>query len=98
MRTGRSQFIGTQVEPAASSLCFHACVQARRARALTLKREVKVDVVVPATLTMPREHAPDAGSRGTARRAQGRLGKAEIEPVVLAPSSFSLHFDDLDAA
>ena len=57
-------------------LRFRACVQARsaRARSLTLKREV--DVVVPATLTTPREHAPDAGPRGTVTEAQVRLDKA----------------------
>ena len=40
-----------------------ACIP-QRVRVLTLKREV--DVVVPATLTMPRERAPDAGPHGTA--------------------------------
>ena len=45
---------------------------------------------------MPREPAPDARPRGTATEAQVRLEKAEIEPVILAPSSFPLHFDDLD--
>ena len=72
------------------------CVRAsaQHARALTLKREV--DVVVPATLTTPREHAPDAGPRGTATEAQVQLEKAEIEPVMLATSSFPLYFDDLD--
>ena len=67
---------------------------AQRARALTLKREV--DVVVPATLTTPREHAPDAGPRGTATEAQVRLEKAEIEPVMLAPYSFPLYINDQD--
>ena len=64
-----------------------ACIP-QRARVLTLKREV--DVVVPATLTMPREPAPDARPRGTATEAQVRLEKAEIEPVILAPSSLAL--------
>jgi hypothetical protein len=64
---------------------------AQRARALTLKREV--DVVVPATLTTPREHALDAGPRGTATEAQVRLEKAARHVGTL---SVPLYFDDLD--
>jgi len=50
------------------------------------------DVVVAQAQTLPREHAPNASSRGTVVEAQVRLAKSEIEPVILAPSSFPLHF------
>ena len=51
-----------------------------------------IDVVVAQAQTLPREHAPNASSRGTVVEAQVRLAKSEIEPVILAPSSFPLHF------
>ena len=41
---------------------------------------------------MPLEPAPNASSRGTVVEAQVRLAKSEIEPVILAPSLFPLHF------
>ena len=41
---------------------------------------------------MPLEPAPNASSRGTVVEAQVRLAKSQIEPVILAPSSFPLHF------
>ena len=50
------------------------------------------DDVAVETRIMPLEPAPNASSRGTATEAQVRLAKSEIEPVILAPSSFALHF------
>ena len=67
----------------------------RRARAYLCRlpsADAAEDDVAVETRITPLEPAPNASSRGTVAEAQVRLAKSKIEPVILAPSSFPLHF------
>ena len=76
-----------------SSSFWHPRVlaSARSLRSSAIAVAAEDDVAVETRIT-PLEPAPNASSRDTVVEAQVRLAKSEIEPVILAPSSFALHF------